>query len=683
MINNKKNQQKIKKVERVKREKNLKKIKEEKKNKLIRTKKSWIVISFLIFFILVGFFVNYETTKNLKSIPTCLYGCDYYYENGGALDYYYQPTHTWQSSSQDWLGWLNSLPKSYAFMEYLTSFITSYRGLHYWKNIIVMYYFLIIIGIVGWYFLFKKIFRREDISLLLTFFITPFASYPMFKYSFGSLSFLPWLLYFMLLMLEFKKINLKNVVYFLILNFLIVLYSNYHSMLFFMAYFLLAFEYFFFIILPLSKKDFTSLKNFMKYIKNKILKLNSITIILTVIFSFVLNLLVGWWYQVIFVYGGASNPFIYDIHINYSILHNYIKYAWVWFHKVFWNPGDTSVILFNIVVIISIFLFLVTYKRVRTKDETLFYTILWISTTYLFGIFSYLITIPLFHEQLSPEHAFTFFTPIFRALFIGFFLFFIINWKTYKDLPKKAQNGVYFSLILLFVILISLHNIVSYNSRINNSFFENGYNNIPSQYQALNLYFKENHVNPENTIILTTNELSFALHGLFAVKLLVGRQSHFFIFGNFQKLWMDETIILYSKNNTERYKVLKKYYDIAKKEHKDLYLYWDFYWIPSEWQATKSGVYPFDPLRFNDTKERENILKRNGIKYFVVKNDVFEPSGRGNPDVTHLNILYVSPQNYFNYTNPWNPNLNKYLKKVWGYKYHGKEIADLYKIVMS
>jgi hypothetical protein len=86
----------------------------------------------------------------------------------------------------------------------------------------------------------------------------------------------------------------------------------------------------------------------------------------------------------------------------------------------------------------------------------------------------------------------------------------------------------------------------------------------------------------------------------------------------------------------------------------------------------------FDPLIAFDEPKYKNQLDKHGIKYFSIKYWI-DPA-RKSEDIRRFDILVMSPQNYHNFTNPWKPDLNKYLTEVWNYTYNGQKIAVLYRI---
>jgi len=194
---------------------------------------------------------------------------------------------------------------------------------------------------------------------------------------------------------------------------------------------------------------------------------------------------------------------------------------------------------------------------------------------------------------------------------------------------------------------------------------------MPPQYISLQSYLLKN--TDGNDVILSTKEISFAINAISGRKVVVSRWAHQNDpFMDLSQRDVDAAIILYGNDTKKKLELIKKYHI--------KYLYWDYYWINSEFQFDKSGriVGMFDPLiAFNEPKYKHQ-LDRYGIKYFRIKYWI-DPAGRSK-DIRRFDILVVSPQNYHNFTNPWKPDLNKYLTEVWNYTYNGQKIAVLYRI---
>ena len=673
------NKTKKPKINKIKKEKN-KKDKKERLTKLnlikIYLKSNFFEFLILISTIFLIFFFTLESFLSLKSLPTCIYGCDYYWEHGNVLSVINNPTETWRASHHLWFNESDSFPLSapkgayylrvpfYLFFDYYES----------WKGTILYSLFFSLISFFAYFLLFRIIFSNNLISLLLAFINIRLANFPYFKYN--NLVFL--LLPFLILSVYwiFSKFNLKNkkhyLMFFLILLFYLI-FSNLHSWAFFGLFYFLFFAFLLKFLL------------FKKERKEDIIKF-SITSFLT----FILALLPGWWFYIIFKLKGfnweiltaGAFPDLTQWKNYFSLLFNYLK-------NLFFDFSSFLNILFTASFYLGLFYLAKNYKNLNKKEK---FFILLLTITTLFAIFNYLITIPIFKKHLSPSHAFSFLNLIFKSLFLGFALFLI------RDFVKKYFSKIVFALFLVFF----LFSIKNYFSKYDLWYYKNGLIDLKQSfphYSAFVSYLKENNLNPNKMVILTTNELSFALYGLTGIQTFNGRLSHFFHFANFQKIWLDSTIILYSKNKEEQIKKLREYCKIIKDKDYELYLWWDFYWINSEWQITNQGIKPFDPLRFFDKSNWNKIGYNPLIKYFDWNIDVEKELIKNNISFTKSyfffdenfnkyskiwKIIYIDPKNYYNLTHPWSNSLDKYLKKVWNFKAQTNqgiiEIAKLYKI---
>jgi hypothetical protein len=620
--------------------------------------------------ILLGVFIiasalMYVNTSDMKSVPSCIYGCDAYFESGVALDTINNPGNTWQSSAHDYQNFVSSLPKTYSYFRYLFYKISPFGYYDAWKVVFMMSYVILAIGLVAWYLFFTKIFKNKYLCVALTVLTMNISNIPLFKYSSIYIPLMPIYLIILLKLFE-EKLLIKELIWGALATLMIVLLSNIHTMAFFISYFMLIIGY-----LILVFKDIHP-KKIWKRLKEKIIIRKAAIIATIIIISLLINIMLGWWYYVLLVIGNNDNGIKYDVHPDLTISQNLFRMLGTNVSYIFFNFEDITTSILTILMWISIILFIILLKKEKSHTKDM---IIWISSVMLISVFGYLITVPLLHKNLSPIHAMAFLKPIFQALLIGYLLEKSLHIRNFKI------KEVYITIVsIILLLLITYGHINSMNNGFKSNFFLMGKSDMPPQYTALTNWMKETKQDPSKMIILSTNELSFAINSVSGAKLLAGRQSHYFLFGDFQKNWMDSAIILYGNNSAERVKVLNEYKDLAKSKNKELYLYWDYYWYNSEWQVNGQSAYPYDPLRFEYSLERESILTQNQIKYVIIKDAIFEPSAQNSPYARKLTIMYLTPDNYHNFTNPWNPDLNKYLEEVWVYKENNNMMAALYKI---
>jgi hypothetical protein len=173
--------------------------------------------------------------------------------------------------------------------------------------------------------------------------------------------------------------------------------------------------------------------------------------------------------------------------------------------------------------------------------------------------------------------------------------------------------------------------------------------------------------------ILTANEVGFAVNALSGRKLLITRRAQNDAYSDLESRELAAAIILYG-NDVQAKKELLKKYDVK-------YLYWDSYWIQSEYTFNEQGqiVGWFDPIVLFDSAEKREILGKYNISYFS-QNTWLDPAAKGE-HFNKFDYLFISPQNYINLTHPWNPNLDVFLQEVWSYPSSGQAMSRLYKIV--
>jgi hypothetical protein len=260
--------------------------------------------------IVVFLFTHWSLNKDLQSIPTCIYRCDYYFEHGIAMDVQNNPFNSWQSSSHAYVDHLSSLPKTHMYLVAATSVLTGYSGNYFWKNYLALSYVLIIIGLLSWFFLYAFVFKNNWIALPAALISYSFGSY--FKYSTSANVILPLLLLSLLYTFEQKSL-LRKSLFSLATVLLSVAYMNTHAMSLFVLVFLFGCYFFVYIF------------NYKK-IKESIISCKTLILGCIAFFSVALSLLMGWWWRVIFEYGGQTNAFLFDIHVDLTSLANYVSF---------------------------------------------------------------------------------------------------------------------------------------------------------------------------------------------------------------------------------------------------------------------------------------------------------------------------------------------------------------------
>ncbi|MBI4983234.1 hypothetical protein HZC32_01145, partial [Candidatus Woesearchaeota archaeon] len=195
----------------------------------------------------------------------------------------------------------------------------------------------------------------------------------------------------------------------------------------------------------------------------------------------------------------------------------------------------------------------------------------------------------------------------------------------------------------------------------------------PPQLVSLQEYLLKN--TQVNDVILSSNENSFAINALTGRKVVTSRRAHNDKFLDFDQEEIKAAIILYGNNTSEKLKILK--------ESNIKYLYWDYYWVQTEYYFDQNGNIQgwFDPLIFRYPEKYGPILQNNGIAYFQ-QHTWLDPAAKY-PEAVQYDLLFVSPKNYRSFDKPWKADLDPYLEEVWSYINNEQKIAVLYKINTS
>jgi hypothetical protein len=326
-------------------------------------------------------------------------------------------------------------------------------------------------------------------------------------------------------------------------------------------------------------------------------------------------------------------------------------------------------IIFMILFFIGIaLLFLV--KRDSYKKEFLYYYVL----IGIFIIFNWLITIPLTGEHTGNFHHISFLSPFIIAVAVGFALkiFETKMLSKYKQSTISTISGIF----IIIIIAFAFYNINIFSNEFSNDRFRSqGFGPMNPIYSSLQNFVFSNNLPVEKSIVISTNELCFAVNAFTSMRCLAGRWPHMLTWEDFQKNWLDEAIILYGNNTNTKLGIIMDY---ERKYNVTMYLYWDYFWAQSEYTFDENGnlVNTFDPLRFMNKSIATDLIQNN-ISFFLNKQPLDPAFGQ---DYLQRDLTILSPSNYYNATHPWKPNLDKYLQEVWSYDYQGQKIAILYKI---
>jgi hypothetical protein len=362
-----------------------------------------------------------------------------------------------------------------------------------------------------------------------------------------------------------------------------------------------------------------------------------------------------YWFKPIFFYHGklpASTVSIRD----FSRLGLQMGFVVETFKLYFFNFSP----LFNGIKLALAILGFLSLFFLKKYDLSKKFIVLVVLTAFI-GTFHLLITEPLIGTNFAVDqltyYFFVFTSPLLAGLALAAFIGFV----------KKFKNYVLI-IILLGILILS---ILQFNSYIKtDKWIANGRTEISPNLVEMQKWVLSN--TQVNDVFLSTNELSFALNALTGRKEVNGRRAHNSMFLDSDKRYAIAVIMLYGNDSAERKKLLKEY--------SVKYLYWDNYWIQSDFMFDNDGklVSWFDPLMFIETPETGNLVQQYNITA-MKQHTWLDPTVRDEA-MPQEDVLIVLPSQ-FNMTHPWHADLDNYLEEVWNYAQNNVVQSRIYKIV--
>jgi len=607
-----------------------------------------IKISLILFFsiIFVFVFLNYDLISKLKQLPSPIYGGDLYYHLG--MMYHILDGGSIFENSQ----LLNETPWAPFFYQLLIVIIAKIFGISLIiANLYSSLFFMIISSLII-YFLSKEIFKNDLISLLPVCLIL--SNFPVFKYSyFTEVVVMP--LFFYLL---FKALKHNNKKYYIFAGISFGLIGISHVMAFFMAcvFILLIFLYLFFF------GEFEKEKYFLKISKNAIalnfsnLKNNLINrkyFFLLIIIGFLISQL--YWFKPIFVHHLSTENKIseYD-QTDFSSV-NILEYTMKSLQEIFVRSDNIFYLTVSIFSILGIF-----YIALKKKSFEEKYLLLILSALIL-SRFHYLITFPLFGTDFFSRLMVSYIFTALQPFLFTFGILMII--EKFKISSTK--------ILVIVVILTAIISIKVFDERIKSDIWiKTGMQQLPEYIYELSDWIRKN--TDVYDVFASTNEISFMLNGISGRKVLNSRRAHSGMYVNVDKRWADAAVLFYGNNSEKISEIIKKY--------KIKYLYWQANWVSLDFEIDENGNIKniFDPLLIKYTKEYEEYLSKNGVKYIKV-NFWLDPANR-NPDVKRFDSLLVLPYKIDDF-DPFSPELKKHLKEIKEFKYNNITIGKIYEVV--
>ena len=613
------------------------------KSKLFIKNLKWQDYVFVFFIILyLVFHINLITA--FKQLPSPIYGGDYYYSMG-TVQHTIDGGSAFVSSNV-----LNSEPIYLPFYTLLVAGTSKIFGLSAFGAMKVFAVIQMIIALVVFYLFANYLFKNKSVALAVLMLYLPLTRFPVFKYlQFTYTLMLP--AYFLSLLYFFNKRSLVSAI---VAGIIFGLVGISHSVGFVFAtlFFIILFLYMIFFE-HLHKKDKKLVFNKEKF-KSEFWKSFKLLLIIGIIGGAIAML---YWFKPIFVYHGQTlNPHVDFNQADFSLFSVQMNFIWKTLKSYFFSFSDVLTGIKSILFMIG-FLSLFFLKKYDASKKFLILLLL----SAIIGSFHFFLSQPLIGTNLSAHLVRLFSFGLISALFAGLGLGVIVIFaKKYKE---YLLIGV-IALLLVFNIL----NFTDYSR--NNKWIKVGRTELSPNLVAMQNWVLQN--TDVNDVFLSTNELNFALNGLTGRKQVNSRRAHNSMFLDVDERQIAAAIMLYSNNSAERKRLLKDY--------SVDYLYWDYYWLQSEYYFDDQGKITgwFDPLVVHDIQEHREILNKNNISFFK-QHTWLDPATKADY-IKQFDLLFILPTK-FNLTHPWHPDLDNYLEEVWDYSQNGVVISRIYKIV--
>jgi len=590
-------------------------------------KQNWMFLGALGFLAAL----NYLYLSPLESLPSPLYGGDYYYQLG-------QTSHfKFGGSPFDSSTILGALP-GYFVLYTLGAGLIAKLGFDVITAHFIFSYLVLILGGIVFYNLVNKLFNSKILGVVgvLVFFMSD--KFPILKYTpFSEMLIMP--LIFLLLYNFLKDSSKKNSV---LLGIGYGLAGLAHSVSFIGSTFLI-FSAFLWYGLR-SKGNFKS--KLMPYV---------IVVIVGGLIA------MAYWAGPIFIHHGQTSP-------NYNEWNNpnwsdlefqfeFVKTVIVGGLLSFGTLGVAFVSVFTLLGLIGLFL------RKKSKEFGTESYLKFLLASGLVITLHYLVTASLFGIHFIPDRLNTMLMlPVWSLLFVYGVRF---GFRFSKNFKLTRTQCVSLVVLTLLVFQVSTYSIKS-----SGQWYQGARNELPAHIVGASDYLIEN--GNVNDVILTTKELGFSINALSGRKLVSVRRAQNDPFLDMDLREIDHAIMLYGNDDAMRRDLLEKY--------SVDYLYWEQYWIQSEYTFDSSGQFvgSFDPLIVFDSEDNRRILNKYGIQY-LPQHTWVDPALRGDEYRT-FDLLLISPNNYRSFGTPWSSSLDKYLTEVWRYDGDGQVLSKVYKV---
>jgi len=596
----------------------------------------FIVLLFIYASLVIGL------TSQLKQMPSPLYGGDYYhslahvehFKSGGSA--FVNPALR---------GGLPSYFPTYTILAGGIARIFSIESFQAMKIFAILEVFLAVIVV---YILGNYLFRNKLAAMIFTGLYLNLTLFPVVKYLHFALTFVfplfilaayhfyrkqDWLSA-VLLGLAYGFIGLSHSVAFITASLFLLILSLY----------LLVFQHMKHLRIKLDR-EFK--KQFIKSLK--------LLLVIALIGGAIAML---YWFKPIFVFHGKPlNPIQDFDQPDFSRIGVQINFIKDTFNLFFFNFSSLYLAIRTVLFLLSI-LGLILIKKIYDSQKFL----LLILFTAIIGSLHFIITQPIIGTNFAADYVALFSMTLATALFAT------LGAVMMSSFAKK-YSVIALVLILLMVVAANIVQFKAYEK--DDQWLQVGRTELTPDLKAMQSWILSN--TDVNDVFLSNNELSFALNALTGRKLVTIKRGHTEMFSDADKNMREATVMLFS-NNTGNIRQLLKERDVK-------YLYWHINWINLEYQFDSSGKMTgmFDPFLLLDKPETRDLLLRNNISYSA-QNTWIDPAIK-NDNIKKFDALLITPQNYLNYTHPWNRNLDSYLQEVWSFSQGDTVVSRIYKIV--
>lgn len=596
-------------------------------------RKNVVLIIVIVFFLIL----HHILVSPLIALPSPVHGGDLYFQLG-------QTEHVRSGGSPFHSSTVNdALPGYFVLYSAITGNIAGIFNMDSISAEFLFSYVVIILSAIIMFVLTKKLFKNDLLAVISCLVFISGGTMPTVKYTeFALLVMIPLFLY-----LLYNFINDFSVKKSILLGLVYGLIGLTHSVAFISSSFLLLAVFIYYSIKPVVKEK----KLYSKDIK-KILPY-----VIVIVIGVAIALL--WWYKPLFVHHAQTSLHYTEWNNqNWASLSFQLDFLTQTIKNNFLNFANFRSIIFSIFTLFG----LAGMVLIKNKTKEMKYIqFLFISS--LIIVFHYLITQNFLNTNFIPDYmASLLLGPVLVLLFV-----FGVYFSAHLMKRLKLQNKIYFAAIILLLLATQ---IIAYDLRTDDRWYVEGLNEVyPHMYPMQEYIFENTDV---YDVFLTTNELGFALNAFTGRKLITTRRAQSDPFLEMDPRVLDAALILYG-NNTELRKELIEKYDIK-------YIYWDFYWFESEFTLNEQGemVSLYDPMLLFYSEETEEILKENGVKYFIETYWV-DPALRSE-DYKKFKLIFISYENYRAFETPWIADLDPYLEEVWRFDLNGELWAKIFKI---